>query len=128
MSTSRTNAVAYWVFTVLAAVLFAVPGTGLLLRVPHFTADMAHLGYPSYFLTILGAWKVLGALAILSPGLPRLKEWAYAGMCFDLSGAVASHALMGDGVSKVIGPCLVGSIVIASWMLRRESCWQPSVV
>ena len=89
---------------------------------------MAHLGYPSYFLTILGAWKVLGALAILSPGLPRLKEWAYAGMFFDLSGAVASHALMGDGVSKVIGPCLVGSIVIASWLLRRESHWQASVV
>ena len=74
--TRTRNVTAYWTFTILAALLFAVPGAALLLRVPHFTADMARLGYPVYFLTILGIWKLLGVIAILAPGLPRLKEWA----------------------------------------------------
>jgi len=59
----------YWILTVLTALLFAVPGVALLLRVPHFVQDMAHLGYPSYFLTILGIWKALGAWVILAPGM-----------------------------------------------------------
>ena len=61
----RAKTIGYWVTTVLAALLFAVPGAGLLGRVPHFTEEMAHLGYPLYFLTFLGVWKILGALAIL---------------------------------------------------------------
>jgi uncharacterized membrane protein YphA (DoxX/SURF4 family) len=116
--TART--IGYWVTTVLAALLFTVPGIGLLGRMPHFTEDMTHLGYPLYFLTILGAWKVLGAVAIMAPGLPRLKEWAYAGMIFDLSGAVASHAVMGDAATKVVMPCIVGCLVITSWALRTD--------
>ena len=57
---------------------------------------MSHLGYPAYFAVLLGVWKVLGGLAILAPRLPRLKEWAYAGMFFDLSGAAISHGSVGD--------------------------------
>ncbi|ABF42576.1 conserved hypothetical protein [Candidatus Koribacter versatilis Ellin345] len=113
-----TKASGYWASTVLAALLFMVPGLGLLGRVSHFTDDMAHLGYPLYFLTFLGAWKVLGALAILAPGIPRVKEWAYAGMIFDLSGAMISRAVMGDGAVKVIVPCVVGCLVVFSWSLR----------
>lgn len=115
-----TRTIGYWVTTVLAALLFTVPGIGLLGRVPHFTEDMAHLGYPLYFLTFLGVWKVLGAVAILAPRFPRLKEWAYAGMIFDISGAVVSRAVMGDGAMKVIVPCIVGCLVVASWALRPE--------
>src|ERR1041385_1672335 len=77
---AKNHSTGYWIVTALSALLFAVPGTALLLRVPHFTQDMAHLGYPAYFLVILGIWKVLGATTIIAPGLPRLKEWAYAGM------------------------------------------------
>jgi hypothetical protein len=81
---------------------------------------MAHLGYPLYFLTFLGVWKVLGAVAIVVPGFPRLKEWAYAGMIFDLSGAVVSRAVMGDGAANVIPPFVVGCLVVASWALRPD--------
>lgn len=110
----------YWVTTILAALLFTIPGVGLLGRASHFTHDMAHLGYPSYFLTLLGVWKILGALAILSPGFPRLKEWAYAGLIFDLSAAVVSRAVMGDGASGVIPPLVVGCLAGASWALRPD--------
>ncbi|HEX3103804.1 MAG TPA: DoxX family protein [Terriglobales bacterium] len=119
MDHSRTkNVTAYWIFTLLAALLFAVPGAALLLRVPHFTADMAGLGYPAYFLTILGVWKLLGVIAILWPGLPRLKEWAYAGMIFDLTSAVISRTVMGGDTFKILPPIFVGIIVILSWRLR----------
>jgi len=109
---------AYWIFTILCALLFAVPGTALLLRVPHFTQDMAHLGYPAYFLTILGAWKLLSVIAILVPRYPRLKEWAYAGMTFDVTGASISRAVMGDSDIKIIAPLLVAAIALLSWRLR----------
>jgi uncharacterized membrane protein YphA (DoxX/SURF4 family) len=108
----------YWITTVLTALLFTVPGVGLLGRVSHFTDDMAHLGYPLYFLTFLGVWKVLGAVTILVPGFPHLKEWAYAGMIFDLSGALVSRAVMGDGAVKVIVPFVIGCLVATSWALR----------
>jgi len=112
------NTKGYWIFTALCALLFAVPGMALLLRVPHFTDDMAQLGYPSYFLTILGVWKLLAVVAILAPGLPRLKEWAYAGMIFDLSSAVLSRIVVGGMTIKMLPPLLVTAIVIASWKLR----------
>lgn len=108
----------YWLFTGLAALLFAVPGMALLLRVPHFTEDMAHLGYPAYFLAILGVWKLLGVAAILSPGLPRLKEWAYAGMIFDLTGAVISRSVMGFDPVMILPPLIGIAIVCLSWRLR----------
>jgi hypothetical protein len=116
--TPTTSVMAYWVFTVLAALLFAVPGVALLLRVPHFTADIAHLGYPDYFLMILGAWKLLGVLAILAPGLPRVKEWAYAGMFFDLTSAVISRTVIGGSFIKMFPPLVVIAIVFLSWQLR----------
>lgn len=119
MDSSHTkNVTAYWIFTVMAALLFAVPGVALLLSVPHFTADMARLGYPSYFLTMLGIWKLLGVIVILAPGLPRLKEWAYAGMIFDLSSAAISRTVIGGDTLKIFPPILVSVIVILSWGLR----------
>lgn len=81
---------------------------------------MAHLGYPLYFLTLLGVWKVLGAVAILVPGYPRLKEWAYAGMIFDISSAAVSRAVIGDGALKAMAPLAVGCLVVASWALRPD--------
>src|SRR5438105_12827555 len=93
--------VLYWLTTALTGVAFAVPGALNLLHAPHIAADMAHLGYPPYFLTIFGTWKILGAIAVLLPRSPRLKEWAYAGMVFDLSGAAASRAATGDGLAMV---------------------------
>ena len=118
MDDSTKNVTAYWIFTVLTALLFAIPGAALLFRVPHFTEDMARLGYPGYFLTVLGVWKLLGVIAILAPDLPRLKEWAYAGMVFDLTSAVISRAITGGEAIKILPPLVVVAIVFLSWKLR----------
>ncbi len=108
----------YWIATAVAAILFVIPGAANLMRVPHIAHDMAHLGYPGYFMSILGTWKILAALAILAPRLPRLKEWAYAGMIFDLTGAAISRAVLGDGLAAVLIPLGIGAVVVASWATR----------
>jgi len=79
---------------------------------------MQRLGYPAYFAVVLGVWKLLGVAAIVAPGQARLKEWAYAGFTFDLTGAAASHAVSGDGVCKVLIPLVLLDIGLASWALR----------
>ena len=83
---------AYWTTTTLTALAFLTGGAAYLSGADVPVRGMAALGYPAYFVTILGTWKVLGGLAILAPRLPRLKEWAYAGIAFDLTGAAFSHA------------------------------------
>jgi uncharacterized membrane protein YphA (DoxX/SURF4 family) len=88
---------------------------------PDVLAGMAHLGYPAYFATLLGIWKLLGVVAILAPGFPRVKEWAYAGIFFDLTGAAVSHAASGDGAANVLTPLVILAVVIASYMLRPDS-------
>lgn len=117
---SRGVRMMYWISTVIAALAFAVPGVANLVRAPHIAHDMAHLGYPAYFMTILGSWKLLAVMAILAPRVPRLKEWAYAGMIFDLTGAAISRAAMGDGAVMVSIPLLIAAVVITSWTLRPE--------
>jgi hypothetical protein len=85
---------------------------------------VAVLGYPTYFFAILGFWKVLGAVAILVPRFPRLKEWAYAGIFFDLTGAAASCAAVGGYGAyafHVIAPLILTGFTVASWALRPES-------
>ena len=82
---------------------------------------MTKLEYPSYLAVILGVWKVLGGVAVLIPRFPRLKEWAYAGMLFDLTGAAASHAACGDPVGEIVTPLVILGIGMASWALRPDS-------
>jgi uncharacterized membrane protein YphA (DoxX/SURF4 family) len=115
---AKARPVLYWAATVLTGLSFSVPGLGNLVRAPHIAQDMAHLGYPPYFLAILGTWKVLGAIAVVAPRLPRLKEWAYAGMIFDLTGAATSRAAAGDGAVMVIVPLMIAGVVLVSWALR----------
>jgi uncharacterized membrane protein YphA (DoxX/SURF4 family) len=80
------------------------------------------LGYPPYFLVILGIWKLLGAVALLIPGFPRLKEWAYAGVLFDLTGAVASLFASGlIDVGTMAYPIVMTGVAVASWALRPAS-------
>ena len=115
---AKLRTLAYWSSTALSAALFAVPGVALIVRVPHFVHDMAHLGYPDYLLPLLGVWKVLGALVILAPRLARLKEWAYAGMIFDATGATISRGILGDGIFAIAMPLIISGVVLASWALR----------
>ncbi len=117
----KTKAIGYWVATGLTGFAFLAGGAMDLSRSPQVLEGLAHLGYPGYFAVILGAWKVAGAVAILAPRFPRLKEWAYAGMVFDLTGAAISHAASGDDAGKIITPLVLLAIVAASWALRPES-------
>jgi len=117
----NTRLIAYWVATGLTAFVFLSGGAGELARPASLMRGMTHLGYPAYFVTILGVWKDLGGVTVLAPRLPRLKEWAYAGMFFDLTGATASHASVGDPVAKIVTPLIILGTVIASWALRPEN-------
>src|SRR5712664_5025256 len=116
----RARKFIYWVTTVFVATAFLVTGIGNLVPIAHIAQDMRHLGYPPYFLNILGAWKILGAVAIVFPRVPRLKEWAYAGMIFDLTGAAISRSASGDNITMVIVPIAIASLVLISWALRPE--------
>lgn len=112
----------YWIPTLLVSLAMLAGGSADLARPAELVEGMTtHLGYPLYFLTILGAWKVLGGLALLVPGLPRLKEWAYAGIVFDLTGAAASHLAAGDGADKVVGPLVLTGLAFVSWAMRPSS-------
>ena len=88
---SRRRLIAYWVITVLIATECLVGGMMGALRLPPFIGIMEHLGYPAYFMTIIGVWYMLAGVALLAPRFPRLKEWAYAGLVFNYTGAAASH-------------------------------------
>jgi hypothetical protein len=114
----KTKLIGYWVATVIIASAALFGGVGDLLRLDPMVETMVRLGYPLYVLTILGFCKVLGALVLLAPGLPRLKEWAYAGTFFDMAGAVASHVASGDGVAQLAWPALLAVVTIVSWALR----------
>jgi hypothetical protein len=97
-----------------------------LMRIPWIRVQLDHLGYPLYFAYITGVWQVGGAAAIVAPGFPRLKEWAYAGAFFTWSGAVASHLLAGDGVEVWLPPLVFLLFGIASWALRSADRRLPS--
>jgi uncharacterized membrane protein YphA (DoxX/SURF4 family) len=110
--------IGYWITTGLIALLFTFGGVMDLLAPPEVVKGLGDLGYPPYFARLLGVWKVLGVIALLAPGFPRLKEWAYAGMFFDLTSASVSHAASGDELAKVITPLVILVLLMASWWLR----------
>src|SRR5687768_15618469 len=107
-----SKTIGYWVTTALVALAMVMGGVMDLLGPPDLVEGMAHLGYPAYFMLILGVWKVLGGAAILAPRLPLVKEWAYAGIAFDLTGAAASHAFSGDPLSNVMTPMVLLALAI----------------
>ena len=121
VGTTRLQRTTYWAATLLVAAEFAVGGVADVLHVQPFFSTLLNLGYPAYFGVILGVWKVLGAVTVLAPGLPRLKEWAYAGVAFELSGAAASHVFAGDPAAKIAVPVVLLVIAAASWALRPAS-------
>jgi uncharacterized membrane protein YphA (DoxX/SURF4 family) len=121
MRSSKLKNIGYWATTGLLGAGFVFGGTVDAVQAPPALAIIGHLGYPAYFASIIGVWKVLGGMAVLVPRLPRLKEWAYAGIIFDLTGAAASHLASGDGLKVAITPIVMIAVVIASWSQRPES-------
>ena len=119
---SRYRIIAYWLTTALIFFELAWGGIWDILRVPEVLGLIQRLGYPPYFLIILGIWKLLGAVALIIPRFPRLKEWAYAGVVFDLTGAVASLFASGMIDAGMIAyPIAMMGVAVASWALRPPS-------
>jgi len=114
----RKRTIAYWLVTGLLATECIVGGLMGSLRMQPFIGIIGHLGYPAYFMTILGFWYVLAGVALLVPRFPRLKEWAYAGLLFNYTGAIASHLAVGDGAETLLGPTFFIGLGVASWVLR----------
>lgn len=122
--TAKTKSVVYWTTTILVA-FFMSGGIAQVMQVKATVDGFVHiLGYPPYFVVILGVWKVLGAIAILVPRFPRLKEWAYAGIFFDLTGAAWSNASVGGYGPygfHITAPLMICGLAVVSWALRPES-------
>ena len=119
---SRHRIIAYWVTTAPVVFELALGGIWDILRVPQVRSLIERLGYPPYFLVILGIWKVLGAVALVIPRFPRLKEWAYAGVVFDLTGAVASLWASGlINAGTMAYPIIMTGVAAMSWALRPAS-------
>ena len=118
VSPSRTRNIIYWVATSILGAECIVGGVMGALRLQPFFGIIEHLGYPAYFMTIIGVWYVLAGLALLVPKFPRLKEWAYAGLIFNYTGAAASHMAVGDRAVMLVGPIVFACLVVASWALR----------
>jgi len=121
----KLKMIGYWATTAIVTLELLTGGVTDLVHGPAllFVGDpvvrvVAQLGYPVYLLTILGVWKLLGAIALLTPGFPRLKEWAYAGTFFEMTGAAASWAARGGGMGDIIWSLAFAVLTLVSWALR----------
>ena len=118
MTPTKRNKIIYWVATIWLALGMLSTGIVQLLKVKEEVDMMTHLGYPIYFLTMLGVWKMLGIVTVLIPKFPLLKEWAYAGFFFAMSGAIFSHLASGDEAKDFFGPTLLLILTVVSWYFR----------
>jgi len=114
---ASTRRIAYWIITSIVALETGAGGIMDLLRTQHVRMVVTQLGYPLYLLTILGFWKIPGAMVLFTRRFPRLQEWAYAGIFFEMSGAAVSHAFVHDPGYMTI-TVTFALLTLASWMLR----------
>jgi hypothetical protein len=115
----NARTIGYWITTSLFALAIAGSALADLVRAPAIVEGMNALGYPVYVATLLGVWKLLGVVALLAPRMPRLKEWAYAGFLFELTGAAFSHVSAGVGSPAM--PLVLLALAMSSWALRPEA-------
>ncbi|MES2678560.1 MAG: DoxX family protein [Bacteroidota bacterium] len=115
---SRAKRITYWIITSLIGVFLLNVGINDILKLAPYIGFLRKLGYPDYVAVIVGIWKILGVIAILIPKFPLLKEWAYAGFFFLLTGAIISHAVIGD---NFIFQVIVLKLILISWYLRPAS-------
>jgi hypothetical protein len=116
----KSKVIGYWATTILLALELLVGGEWDLTHRANVVQVVTHLGYPVYLLTILGFWKLLAPFPLLAPGFARLKEWTYAGIVFELSGALLSQTLRGSS-NDLVFPLLLIVLTVASWALRPQS-------
>lgn len=115
---SKRNKIIYWVATIWLSLGMVSTGIVQIISMEEEAQKMTELGYPSYFLTIIGVWKILGVLAVLIPKYPLIKEWAYAGFFFLMTGAIFSHLAAGDNAAEYFGPALLLLLTAISWYFR----------
>lgn len=118
---TKRNRIIYWVATIWLALGMLSTGIVQLLKAKEGQGGLdmiTHLGYPAYFLTIVGIWKIMGVIALLVPKNALLKEWAYAGFFFIMSGAIASHILSRDQMTELLPSLLLLILTIVSWYFR----------
>lgn len=114
----KRNKIIYWIATIWLSLGMLSGGVFQLLHMEDAVKSFTHLGYPMYFLTILGIWKILGVIAVLIPKFPLVKEWAYAGFFFAMTGATTSHVVKGDSFGEIFPSVLSLILVILSWYFR----------
>jgi uncharacterized membrane protein YphA (DoxX/SURF4 family) len=108
----------YWIITAILSFCIFSGGLAQAMQVKGVVQGFKPLGYPNYFISLIGVWKVLGVIAILIPKFKLFKEWAYAGIFFVMSGAVISHIASNDVSIKIIAPILLAVFTVLSWYLR----------
>jgi len=118
---TKTNKIIYWIATLWLALGMVSTGLVQLMQIKDDVDRMTHLGYPTYLLTMLGIWKLLGVVAVMIPGYPLLKEWAYAGFFFAMSGAAISHIIMRDPITEILPSLLLLTLTVVSWYFRPKS-------
>jgi hypothetical protein len=114
----KRDKIIYWIATLWLALGMTSTGIVQLIKMDEEVAKMAQLGYPHYITSILGVWKILGVIAILVPRFPLVKEWAYAGFFFNMSGAIVSHIVAESNPAELFGPTLLLVLTIVSWYFR----------
>jgi uncharacterized membrane protein YphA (DoxX/SURF4 family) len=110
----------YWIATLWLSLGMVSTGIVQLIKMEEEVQKMNALGYPTYFLTIIGIWKILGVIAVLVPKFPLIKEWAYAGFFFVMSGAIFTHLAVADQIGEYFGPTLLLVLTVVSWYFRPE--------
>jgi len=115
---TKRDKIIYWISTIWLALGMVSTGVVQLMKMKEEVDMFIRIGYPIYLLTILGVWKILGVIAVLIPKFPLLKEWAYAGFFFAMSGAVFSHLAVGDEAKELFGPVLLIVLTVVSWYFR----------
>ncbi len=114
----KRNKIIYWAATLWLSLGMISTGIVQIIHMDEEVQKMNTLGYPTYFLTIIGVWKILGVIAVLIPKFPLVKEWAYAGFFFTMTGAIFSHLAVGDAAVEYFGPTLLLILTIISWYFR----------
>jgi hypothetical protein len=124
---TKRNKIIYWISTVWLATGMLATGALQLSKqqaegslAPPGVYGITHLGFPVYFLTILGVWKILGVIALLIPKFPLLKEWTYAGFFFIMTGAIISHIACSDTFKDIYPSLLLLIMTVISWYFRPE--------
>lgn len=115
---TKANKIIYWVSTIFLSFGMLAGGIQQLIQIGGYNEIVTQLGYPLYLLSILGTWKILGVIAILTPKKPLLKEWAYAGFFFAMSGATISHIVVEQPITEALPSTILLLVTATSWYFR----------